>query len=246
MLDNQSRQLFQDWYATELGERLLSEEHDFIERELDNAVGYYLVQQSPLKQLALHNHRIRETLILSPVLELGASESTIVAHMSELPIESDGIDAIVLHHTLDLSENPHRDIHEVARTLLPSGKLIIVGFNPMSFWGIRRFFSKKTRAPWSARFISQRRLEDWLKVAGLTLEHTEVLDYDMPIQTSKWRDRFGWIGRFFKSMKLPVGGVYIMTVTKQTRRYIPLKPRWNATKVRVPPLTKPTIKEMNK
>lgn len=245
MLDNQSRQLFQDWYATELGERLLNEEHDFIERELDNMVGYYLVQQSPLKQLAFHNHRMRETLVLSPVLELGASESTVVANMSELPLESDGIDAIVLHHTLDLSANPHRDLHEVARTLLPSGKLIIVGYNPVSFWGIRRFFSKKVRAPWSGRFISQRRLEDWLKVAGLTLEHTEVLGYDMPMKVGKWRDRFAWVSKLLKVSKLPVGCVYVMTATKQTRRYIPLKPRWNATKVRVPPL-KPTIKEMNK
>lgn len=244
MLDNQSRQLFQDWYETELGQRLLSEEHEVIERELDHMVGYYLIQQSPLKQLSFHNHRIRETLCLSPVLELGACPSTVVAHMSELPLESDGIDAIVLHHTLDLSENPHRDLHEVARTLLPSGKLIIIGFNPWSFWGLRRFFANRLKAPWSSRFISSRRLDDWLKVAGLTLEKVEFIDYDMPIKSSKWRQRTDWVGRFIKMLKLPMGGVYIMTVTKQTRRYIPLKPRWHAAKVRVPPLSKPTIKEI--
>ncbi|WP_067220116.1 class I SAM-dependent methyltransferase [Marinomonas gallaica] len=244
MLDNQSRQLFQDWYDTELGQRLLNEEHDFVERELDNMVGYYLVQQSPLKQLTFHNHRMRENICLSPVLELGASQSTVVANMSELPLESDGIDAIVLHHTLDLSENPHRDLYEVARTLLPSGKLIIIGFNPFSFWGIRRAFSKRMRAPWSASFISHRRLDDWLKVAGLTLEKVEFIDYDMPFKSSKWRQRMGWLGNSLKALKLPMGSVYIMTATKQTRRYIPLKPRWKATKVRVPPLTKPTIKEI--
>ena len=246
MLDDQSRQLFQGWYATELGERLLNEEHDVIERELDNAVGYYLLQQTPLKRLSFHHHRVRETIVLSPQLDLGAPEETIVAHMSELPFESDGIDVIILHHTLDLSENPHRDIHEVARTLLPSGKLIIVGFNPIGFWGVRRMFSKRSKAPWSARFISQRRLEDWLKVAGLTLENADVLGYDLPVKSGKWRNRFAWVGRLAKAMKLPVGGVYVLTVTKQTRRYIPSKPRWHATKVRVPPLTKPTIKEMNK
>lgn len=244
MLDNQSRQLFQDWYDTELGQRLLNEEHDQIERELDNMVGYYLVQQSPLRELAFNNHRIRETIALSPVLELGASHATVVASMNELPLESDGIDAMVLHHTLDLSEDPHRDLYEVARTLLPSGKLIIIGFNPFSFWGIRRSFSKRVRAPWAARFISHRRLEDWLKVAGLTLEKIEFIDYDMPFKSSKWRQRTDWLGNGIKALKLPLGGVYIMTVTKQTRRYIPLKPRWKATKVRVPPLTKPTIKEI--
>ena len=85
MLDDQSRQLFQDWYTTELGERLLNQEHDVIERMLDNMVGYYLVQQSPLAQLALHNHRIRETIMLAPELELGAPDTTVVAKMNELP-----------------------------------------------------------------------------------------------------------------------------------------------------------------
>ncbi|MBJ7549622.1 class I SAM-dependent methyltransferase [Marinomonas ostreistagni] len=244
MLDNQSRQLFQDWYETELGQRLLNEEHDFVEQALDNMVGYYLVQQSPLRHLTFHNHRIRETISLSPVLELGASQRTVVARMSELPLESDGIDAVVLHHTLDLSENPHRDLHEVARTLLPSGKLIIIGFNPIGYWGVRRYFSKRVRAPWAARFISHRRLDDWLKVAGLTLENIEFIDYDMPLKSNNWRQRLDWIGRSTRALKLPLGGVYIMTATKQTRRYIPLKPRWKTAKVRVPPLTKPTIKEI--
>lgn len=244
MLDDQSRQLFQDWYTTELGERLLNQEHEVMERALDNMVGYYLVQQSPLAHLVLNNHRIRETVVLSPTLDLGAPESTIVANMSELPLESDGIDAMILHHTLDLSANPHKDLYEAARTLLPSGKLVIVGFNPVSFWGLRRWFGKRIKAPWAARFISHRRLEDWLKVAGLTLETIEFINFDMPMQTEHWRRRTRFLGHAAEAVKLPFGAIYVMTVTKQTRRYIPLKPRWKTAKVRVP-LTKPTIREIN-
>lgn len=244
MLDDQSRQLFQDWYATELGERLLNHEHEVMERMLDNMVGYYLVQQSPLVHLTLNNHRIRETIKLAPTLELGAPDTTVVANMSELPLESDSVDAMVLHHTLDLSANPHKDLYEAARTLLPSGKLIIIGFNPWSFWGLRRCFSKRVKAPWAARFIAHRRLEDWLKVAGLTLEHIEFLNFDMPWPSECWRRRTSFIGKSAQALKLPLGSVYVLTVTKQTRRYIPTKPRWKTTKVRVP-LTKPTIREIN-
>jgi SAM-dependent methyltransferase len=244
MLNGQARQFFQEWYQTSLGERLLSEEHEAIEQALDHVIGYYLLIQSPLKQLQLHNHRMRETLNIAPVLELGAPANTVVAAMDELPFDGDGLDAIVLHHTLDLSENPHRDLHEVARTLLPSGKLIIVGFNPWSTWGLRRPFVKRNRAPWAARFISPARIEDWLKVAGLTLDKREFVGFDVPLQSDRWRSRCGGLGRGMQSINLPFGCVYVLTATKQTRRYIPIKPRWSAAKVRVPPLTKPTIKEV--
>ncbi|NVK72397.1 SAM-dependent methyltransferase [Marinomonas sp. CT5] len=244
MLDDQSRQFFQNWYKSNLGKSLLQLELTEIASELDSAVGYYLVSQSPLKDFSLKNHRLRESILIAPELEFGAPSSTVVARASELPFEADGIDVHVFHHTLDISATPHDDLREAARTLLPSGKLVIVGFNPWSLWGCRRIFSKKVKAPWCGHFIAHQRLEDWLKVAGLTLESKRFIHYEPPIQSSKWRYRFAWLDKILKPLKLPFSGVYVMTATKQVRRCIPIKPRWSGARVRVPPLTKPTAKEM--
>jgi len=244
MLNDQSRQLFQGWYKTELGKSLTDLEHSHIEREIDHAVGYYLVVQSPLKSISFNQHRLRESILIAPELELGAPKNVVVAKASELPLESDGVDVHVLHHTLDLSLTPHDDLREAARTLLPSGKLIVVGFNPLSIWGLRRLFSKRVKAPWCGRFIGHKRLEDWLKVAGLTLEEKHFIHYEPPLKNAQWRQRCHWIERLLTPFKLPFGGVYILTATKQTRRYIPLKPRWKSARVRVPPFTKPAAKEI--
>ena len=244
MLDDQSRQFFQKWYKSNLGESLLELEKSQLDSELDSAVGYYLVTQSPLKNLPLKNHRLRESIMIAPALEFGAPNNTVVARASELPLESDGVDVHIFHHSLDISATPHDDLREAARTLLPSGKLIIIGFNPWGLWGIHRLFSKKVKAPWCGQFIRHRRLEDWLKVAGLTLESTRFIYYEPPLQSSKWRGRFAWIDKLLRPLKLPFSGVYVMTATKQVRRFIPLKPRWSGARVRVPPLTKPTAKEM--
>ncbi|TDO98897.1 SAM-dependent methyltransferase [Marinomonas balearica] len=244
MLDDQSRQFFQQWYQTSLGEQLLKREIRAIDEEMDNGVGYYLSIQTPLHDLGIKNHRMRESFYIAPALELGAPDSSIIARSSELPLEGDGVDLHVLHHTLDISLEPHDDLREAARTLLPSGKMIIVGFNPWSMWGLRRLFSQRKSAPWCGRFISHARLEDWLKVAGLVLEKRQFISYAPPVQSDKWRSRFHWLGQYFKFLKLPFGGVYILTVTKETKRYIPIKPRWRGTRVRVTPLTKPTIKEI--
>lgn len=244
MLDDQSRQFFQNWYKSNLGDSLLQLELSEIASELDSAVGYYLVSQSPLRDFSLKSHRVRESILIAPALEFGAPSHTIVARASELPFEADGVDVHVFHHTLDISATPHDDLREAARTLLPSGKLIIVGFNPWGLWGCRRLFSKKVKAPWCGHFIAHQRLEDWLKVAGLTLESKRFFYYEPPLKSNKWRSRFAWIDRMLKPLKLPFSGVYVMTATKQVRRHIPLKPRWSGARVRVPPLSKPTAKEM--
>ncbi|WP_417537283.1 class I SAM-dependent methyltransferase [Marinomonas sp.] len=244
MLDDQSRQFFQNWYKTDLGESVLEQERKELVAELDSAVGYYLVTQSPLKDLPLQNHRLRESIIIAPVLEFGAPSHTVVARASELPFEADGVDVHIFHHTLDISATPHDDLREATRTLLPSGKLIIIGFNPWSLWGLCRLFRKKVKAPWCGQFIAHQRLEDWLKVAGLTLETKRFIYYEPPLQSGKWRSRFNWIDKMLRPLKLPFSGVYVMTATKQVRRFIPLKPRWSGARVRVPPLSKPTVKEM--
>ncbi|SBS30629.1 hypothetical protein MSP8887_02595 [Marinomonas spartinae] len=244
MLDEQSRQLFQAWYESDLGQHLRHIEVTEVEKEIDHAVGYYLVIQSPVQKITLESHRLRETMLIAPELELGAPKNTVVAKSNELPFESDGIDVHVMHHTLDLSVMPHDDLREAARTLLPSGKLIIVGFNPWSLWGLRRFFSKRAGAPWNAQFINHRRLEDWLKVAGLSLDNKRFVSFEPPFHNSRWRRRFAWIRSLLKPLKLPFGGVYIMTATKLSPRYIPLKPRWKTARVHVPPFTKPTTKGM--
>jgi len=246
MPDGQSRQYFQTWYQTGLGHSLLQSELAAIASELDSVVGYYLVTQSPLKNMSLDNHRVRNSLLIAPSLELGASDRTIVAKASELPFESDGIEVHVFHHTLDVSATPHDDLREATRTLLPSGKMIIIGFNPWSLWGFFRLFSNSSKAPWCGRFISHQRIEDWLKVAGLTLDSKRFIYYEPPVQNTRWRLRFAWLERILKPLKLPCSGVYMMTATKQVKRYTPLKPRWTRTRVRVPPLTKPTVKEIIK
>ena len=244
MLDDQARQFFQKWYDSDLGTQLKQQETAQIESELDNAVGYYLIVQSPIKDLSFHNHRIREQIIVAPDIEFGTPSHGVIAKANELPFESDGVDLHVLHHTLDLSLTPHDDLREAARTLLPSGKLVVVGFNPWSFWGVRRLFSKRVKAPWCGRFIAHKRLEDWLKVAGLTLEKKVFLHYSPPVQNPKWYQRCQWLDRLLKPLKLPFSGVYVLTATKQVRHFIPIKPRWSGARVRVPHLTKPTAKEM--
>lgn len=244
MAEIRTRQIFQDWYETDLGVALLAKERCVLEQITVDAVGYYMLIQTPLRQFEMSGNLIRNPLLIAPKLELGAPKNTIVAEGGELPFDSDGVDVHVLHHTLELSQRPHDVLREAARTLLPSGRLIVVGFNPLSMWGIRRLLSKRKGAPWSAKFITTKRLEDWLKVAGLTLESVEYFMFRPPMSNPAWYRRWRWCDSVLKPMKLPVGGVYVMTATKQTRALITKKARWKRVPVKVTPLSKPIVKEI--
>jgi ubiquinone/menaquinone biosynthesis C-methylase UbiE len=55
-----------------------------------------------------------------------------------LPFDSASLDLVVLPHTLELASDPHQTLREVERVLVPEGRVVIVGFNPASLWGLRQ------------------------------------------------------------------------------------------------------------
>jgi hypothetical protein len=83
---------------------------------------------------------------------------------------------VVLPHALELARDPHQTLREVERVLVPEGRVVIVGFNPASLWGLRQR-AGRVRAGWAGRnqplylprageFIGYWRLRDWLRLLG--------------------------------------------------------------------------------
>src|SRR3954465_1113641 len=55
-----------------------------------------------------------------------------------LPFASNSLDLIVMPHALEMAADPHRALAEATRCLVPAGRLVIVGFNPVSLWALRQ------------------------------------------------------------------------------------------------------------
>ncbi|WP_315983155.1 methyltransferase domain-containing protein [Aliamphritea spongicola] len=128
-----------EWFDSDLGQQLLDAEQALLDRLLPTLFGYYLVQISVDNRLDLGRespikHRIR----INPVIELGMNEQALVAKNEELPLEHNSCDVVVLHHALDFAQSPHQVLREAARILRPGGHLILLGFNPVSTWGLYR------------------------------------------------------------------------------------------------------------
>ena len=55
------------------------------------------------------------------------------------------LDLVVLPHALELARDPHLALREVERVLVPEGRVVIIGFNPASLWGLRQRLGRLRR-----------------------------------------------------------------------------------------------------
>jgi len=165
------------------------------------------------------------------------------ADLHELPLRNNTLDAMVLHHVLETAPDPRGAMREVARVLCPGGRLLIVSFNPWSLWGLRSAYARFFKDSFNGlRFVSSRRLQDWLAVLGFELQQeVKYLAYDLPFSTggsqtrevAKTSEEGGeresdglWqrIRTLCADRRLPLGGVYVISAVKQVSA---VRPDWS-------------------
>ena len=216
------------WYRSPLGSQLAAVESAVVRHMLDRLFGYHLLQVGAIpgfRELAAESC-IRHWILTTPSLTTGLPGTFVAALPDALPIASDSVDAVLLPHTLEFSQDAHRVLRETERVLIPEGRVIVLGFNPMSLWGLRRFLpGSRQRAPWCGNFLAPSRVCDWLQLLGFDVEQQERQMFRPP-----WRnplssrlsalDRLG--SRYFSIF----GGGYAIRAVKRVSTLTPLRPRW--------------------
>ena len=146
----------------------------------------------------------------------GGHYSPLVADLDAIPLLDNSIDFILLHHTLEFSENPHQVLREVARVLSPGGNLVIVGFNKWSLLGLRRWFSLITgvTAPWAHHPLSTGRLVDWMYLMSCEPMSIARGFYGLPIQYRRGLKWFKGFDDYLMRATAPCGGFYMLHATK--------------------------------
>lgn len=211
----------ESWYGSDRGRYLLEQLRDALKPHLENAFGYHILQIGPVPGHSLFgdcriNHRVQAADSAEPGVDM-------VCLSTEIPLESDSVDVIIAHHSLEFVDNPHQVLREIERILTPQGQLLVIGFNPLSLRGATTgVLGLSQRSSWfHHRPVSVRRLTDWLHLLGCELQNSHYL-WSLPV-LGKGRVRRamaavdGWCARH----NLPVGGVYVLhaikTVVAQNR-----------------------------
>jgi SAM-dependent methyltransferase len=216
------------WFDTPLGQALLQEEQEAIDDSLQGLFGFYLMQLGISGKLDLTSSSlISHHFVLHPRCEAD-SKAGALSDFNHLPLASEFIDAVVMHHTLDYSQSPHHLLREVVRTIIPRGHIVIVGFNPYSLWGIwarlARIFSPLPR--WRFQYLRLGRLIDWLKL--LDMEPIAIYKgfFRPPLAQEKAIKHLHWLERWGKRLRLPWGGFYLVIARKDHIPLTPIKLKW--------------------
>lgn len=167
------------WFTGGLGSTLLAKEAEFLVQGVRRFHGDAMLWLGPVSLPAgdldrcMVRHRFFGTLLGSLATadahSTGPSRTaqphTCIVDMADLPFPPGSMDAVVVHHGLDCAVDARAAMREAAKVLRPGGRMLVCGFNPYSFWGLRRWLSGwRNPALARARFVGAARALDWLAV----------------------------------------------------------------------------------
>jgi SAM-dependent methyltransferase len=215
-----------DWFATPLGNYLLEKEQAYLDDVTPDVFGFHALQLG-MPQVDL----LRESRIAHRLRIAAFDHPDLFAKCHELPVATQSIDMVLLPHVLEFAEEPHAVLREVDRVMMPEGRLVILGFNPWSLWGLRSALGPSRReVPWNGRFLSLLRVKDWLALLGFEVSAGRLVAYAPPINSPRALRRFGFMEPAGDRWWAVGGAVYMLQAIKRVRGMRLLTPAWQEQK----------------
>lgn len=144
---------------------------------------------------------------------------------ADWPFADESLDVAVLQHSLDMTNRPHRMIRETTRCLVSGGYLVVVGFNPGSWWGgLRWLRTLSPDLPWIANPVSPARLTDWLTLLDFRIESITPAAHFWPMSLgSETISRR--VDRVLAGNQWLPGNIYILVARKTVAGMTTIRPR---------------------
>lgn len=224
-----------DWLATPPGQYLLAWEQAQLDRVVVDLFGFHALQLGWPELDGLRSNRMpHQWLATTGVSPLRA----VALHCDSdaLPFPERSLDLVLLPHTLELARDPHLTLAEVERVLVPEGRVVILGFNPASLWGLRQRCGHWRQRlggraplflPSRGEFIGYWRLRDWLRLLSFEVEGGRFGAYRPALRSERWLSRYAWADALGDRWWPVFGAVYMLVARKHVRgmRLVGLAPR---------------------
>ena len=244
-----------DWFQTPPGRYLLAWEQAQLDATVADIFGYHALQLGLPELDALRSNRMPHrwmanlshtpsptSLHTSSILDTSADaklqgqRAALVTDFAALPFPASSLDLIVLPHTLELHGEPHAALREVERVLVPEGRVVVMGFNPASLWGLRQRRAHLYQSmgfgelfmPSAGDFIGYRRMRDWLRLLSFEVEVGRFGCYRSAVRGEKWLNRLSWMDKAGPRWWPIFGAVYFLVAVKRVRGMRLLSPVWKS------------------
>ena len=164
--------------------------------------------------------------IHSPSTRASNPQCTLTTASEALPFSARSIDLLILPHTLDFSNEPHRVLREAGSILAAEGILVVCGFNRWSLWGLRRAVTLRPRpSPWSGDFLSPARVQDWMRLLGLEILGGKMMFYQPPVSAPGLLRKSDFLEKAGDRWWPLLGGVYLLVARKKRLGFTGAKQR---------------------
>lgn len=215
------------WLDTPPGHYLLDWEQQCMDQVVADVFGFHALQLGLPQLDTLRMNRMPHRWCAG---EGGASPAGAAVQLhcepSALPFASASLDLVVLPHALEFAGDPHRALREVERVLVPEGRVVILGFNPLSLWGLRQQAGRWRQRmggqaplflPRASEPIGYWRLRDWLRLLSFEVEAGRFGCFRPPLRSERWLERFEWMERGGDRWWPVFGAVYLLVAVKRVR-----------------------------
>ena len=172
--------------------------------------------------------------------------SALVTDFSALPFPAASLDLVLMPHSLEASPDAHATLREVERVLVPQGRVVICGFNPVGLWALRqarsRLWESLTGGRWpgqgyvpqAGEYIGYWRLRDWLRLLDFEVEVVRFGCYVPAVSRPTWLQRFAWMERLGPRWWPIFGSSYLVVAVKRVRGVRMLGSVWKSKRSPVP------------
>ena len=244
--DRQLRQRLRSWFDSPLGLSLQAIETNRLRSILPNLYGKVILQLGALGKMNMIDSSPAPTRVVIDLL--GNNHAVAVQGFPEaLPFAGRSVDIALLPHTLDFASDPHQVLREVDRVLAPEGHVIVLGFNPLSMWGITRVFARRRgRVPWCAHFFGVARIKDWLRLLEYEVTAGQMLYYRPPLQKESVMDRLYFLDKVGDRWWPLMAAAYLVVAKKRVYGVTPLQPTWRVNPAIGPGLSEPVVRGMQR
>lgn len=217
---NFNKNLDAQWLANGISAKLLAVEQQTVARSLPDMHGLFLVQLSALNQVVVQNTTLKHSFFVG-----SSTEANAITDFEHLPFRPNSIDCTVLHHVLDYSINPHQCLREAASMTVPNGFIVLVGYNPISIWGLLRLL-KLTKMPAPVSIVSTKRLVDWLAFLGFRVESVSSCQLLPPIFMQYFPKFSSFIENAVIRIGISFGMSHVVVARKLVAGRTPIRPQW--------------------
>lgn len=236
-----------DWFARPLGRSLLALEMHQLREILARLYGPVALQVGCLGKLDMIQASAAALRMVLDHPPLEGAAPQIIAQSEALPFAPKSVDVLLLPHTLDFDRSPHAALREAQRVLAPEGYVVVIGFNPISLWGVWRLVvGWRGRIPWCGRFYSLVRIKDWLYLLGFQIENVHRLYFRPPVTADALRDRLYFLERAGGRAWPVMAAVYVVIARKTELGVTPIVPAWKRRRAVAPGLADPVARNMRR